>query len=178
MRLSSMIFVLALSPLSLSAQASNGNTAAVFVKPPDTQACPVQLSIDRKPDGAIVKTKGSAAPHGQGLDIAFWKYGASIQQVKAADITVHFYSAAAHAMPAAPSAARAAAPAPETFHLSAGSGTPIVRTSIWTKHPGIVSWVELSHVEFADGTSWQSSAPRECGAAPNLYVPVEAAATR
>jgi hypothetical protein len=169
MRLSSMIFVLALSPLSLSAQASNGNTAAVFVKPPDTQACPVQLSIDRKPDGAIVKTKGSAAPHGQGLDIAFWKYGASIQQVKAADITVHFYSAAAHAMPAAPSAARAAAPAPETFHLSAGSGTPIVRTSIWTKH---------SHVEFADGTSWQSSAPRECGAAPNLYVPVEAAATR
>ena len=177
MRPSSMIFILALSSASLAAQTSTGNAPAVFVKPPVAQACPVQLFVDRKPDGAIVKTDGSPVSHGQGLDIAFAKYGNPIRQVNSADITVHFYPAAAHAIPATPSAANGA-PVTETFHLSGSTGKPILRTSIWTKHPGIVSWVELTHLEFADGTSWQSSAPRQCGAAPNLYVLVDSASTR
>ncbi|HEX9200295.1 MAG TPA: hypothetical protein VF865_12100 [Acidobacteriaceae bacterium] len=177
MRTSSMFLVLLLSSATAGAQTSTSSNPTVLVLPPIASSCPVRLSVDRRPDGRVVQTKSAPAHHGQGLNLGFWKsteLAKSEAQIASADITVHFYPAAAHAIPAAP-ATHNTAPPTETFHLTGHSGEPLLSSSIWTREMAIVSWVELTRLNYADGTSWQSSAPRQCGAAPNLYVLIEAA---
>jgi hypothetical protein len=165
-----MIFVALLSSASLAAQTSTGNSPTILVEPPSSHACPVLLSVDRIPDGAVILTNGAPAPHRQGLTLTFRRPAA---QIVAADITVHFYPASVRAIPAAPGA-KDRAEETQTFYLSSANG-PMLQSSIWTYYTAPVSWVELTRLEFADGTTWQSSAPRQCGAAPSLFVLVDAA---
>jgi hypothetical protein len=106
--------------------------------------------------------------HGQGLNIAF---GRSAAKIASADITVRGYPPTTHIIPATPSLP---AEVTQTFHLTASSGAPLLHSSVWTERMIMIDWVELTRVQFADGTTWQSSAPRQCGAAPSLYVPVTA----
>jgi hypothetical protein len=108
---------------------------------------------------------------GQGLDLTFANPPA---RIVAADITVHFYPASAHVVPAAPSASHDV-PVTQTFHLTPGADKQLLHSSVWTGRQGIVNWVELTRVDYADGTAWQPAAPRQCGAAPSLYVPVDSA---
>jgi hypothetical protein len=51
-----MFFVLILATGSLPAQTSTGNAPAVFTLPPTAQSCPVQLTVNRKSQGAIIQT--------------------------------------------------------------------------------------------------------------------------
>ena len=166
---SSMIFVLLLSSATLTAQTSTGNNPALLVKPPIAQSCPVQFSVDRTPGGAFIKTNGAPAPRGQGLNLTFAKPEV---QIVSADITVHFYSATLRAIPAIPSAPKGST---QTFHLTSGPENSMLHSSIWTKHTAPVSWVELTRLEYANGTTWHSSTPRQCGVAPSLYVLVDSA---
>ncbi|MDP9051970.1 MAG: hypothetical protein M3O31_14820 [Acidobacteriota bacterium] len=55
MRSASILFALLLAASS-PAQTSNGNNPAVLVQPPLASACPVQLHVARRPDGAIIET--------------------------------------------------------------------------------------------------------------------------
>jgi hypothetical protein len=107
--------------------------------------------------------------HGQGLDVTFGKPQA---QIVSADITVHGYPPMAHVIPATPSVPNEVT---ETFHLIASADKPLLHSSIWTQSMIMVNWVELTRLVYADGTTWQPSAPRECGAAPSLYVLVDSA---
>lgn len=212
MRLASTVFALLLTSASLAAQTSAGNSPAILVGPAAANACPVQIHVDRKLDGAIIETGSefqwlrnhSNLPlpdllnalksepgfrnltaesqrekldrvtqlynqqHGAGLDIIF-NHGAAIVS---ADVAIHGYPPAAHIIPADPLRPREVT---ETFHLTSVDGKPLVQSSIWTKQMIMVNWVELTRVEYADGTSWQSSSPRECGAAPSLFVLVDSA---
>jgi hypothetical protein len=113
--------------------------------------------------------------HGQGLDIAFFRRGPWIvePQMVSADVTVHGYPPTTHIIPAAP---YLPAEVTETFRITADSGKALLRSSVWTERMIMINWVELTRVDYADGTSWQSSAPRQCGAAPSLYLPVKAPA--
>jgi hypothetical protein len=63
------------------------------------------------------------------------------------------------------------AEATETFHLAASDGQPLLHPSVWTQHMVVVSWVELTRIDFADGTTWQSSTPRQCSACPQPLRP-------
>ena len=170
MRLSSMFFALLVAPLTLAAQSAPG-TRPVYVQLHSPAACPVGFSVDRKPDGAIIWTKGPhlPAPHGQGLDIIFAKPKA---QIASADIVVHGYPAALHIIPATPSAPSEIT---ETFHLTAADDQPLLHPSVWTAHMVAISWVELTRLDYTDGASWQSSIPRQCSATPSLFVLVDSA---
>ena len=172
MRSSSMIFAVLLSATTLAAQTS-GNSPTVLVEPPMTRACPVLFSVDRVPDGSVILTDGAPAPHRQGLTLTFRGPAATgaATQIVAADISLHFYPATVRAIPAVQGAQGRAEP-PQTFHLTVTNGL-LQHSSIWTDHIAPVSWVELTHVEFADGTTWQSSSPRQCGVAPSLFVLVD-----
>jgi hypothetical protein len=199
MRLSSMFFALLLAPLMLAAQSATGNsspsqtearesdTAAALTLLHNRQAalrnqlaalelrnasaCPVGFSINRKPDAAVIWTNSPnpRAPHGQGLDITFAK---PKSQIASADIVVHGYPAGLHIFPATPSAPSEIT---ETFHLTANADQPLLQPSIWTAHMVAISWVELTGLDYVDGTSWQASTPRQCRAAPSLYVLVDSA---
>jgi hypothetical protein len=168
MRLSSMFFALLFAPLTLSAQYVTGHSSPYRVELRAAPACPVGFSVDRKPDGAVIWTNSPhlREPHGQGLALTFAR---PATQIASADIVVHGYPATLHIILATPSAP---AEITETFHLTASAGLPLLHPSVWTQRMVVVSWVELTRVQFADGTTWQSSAPRQCGASPSLYVPV------
>ena len=111
--------------------------------------------------------------HGQGLDIAFFRRAPWIvaPRIVSADVTIHGYPPTTHIIPATPSLP---AEVTETFHLTADSGKSLLHSSVWTERMIMINWVELIRVDYADGTTWRSSAPRQCGAAPSLYLPVNA----
>lgn len=122
--------------------------------------------------------------HGQGLDIAFFQRapriagapagtGQNASQIVSAEITVRGYPPTTRIIPATPSLPGEVA---ETFHLTASAGAPLFRSSVWTEHMVIINSVELTRVTYANGTTWESSAPRQCAASPSLYVPVAASA--
>jgi hypothetical protein len=108
-------------------------------------------------------------PPGEGLSLTFAQAPA---RIVSADLTMHFYPAPARVIPAAPSAFNDA-PITQTFHLTANSGESLLHSTLRAEHSGIISWVELTRLDYADGASWQSSAPRQCTAAPSLFVPVD-----
>jgi hypothetical protein len=136
-----------------------------------TQHLRTEIFLNRNLEQAIVALNHSELSPGQGLDLTFANPPA---RIVAADITVHFYPASARVVPAAPSASHDV-PTAQTFHLTAGADKPLLHSSVWTGRQGIVNWVELTRVDYADGTIWQPAAPRQCGAAPSLYVPVDSA---
>jgi hypothetical protein len=192
MRHPSMFFVLLFASVALPAQQAPGNTApAATANDRQRQmlqslkdelrmrfearagiACPAGFSVNRRADGAIVFTYANqAVPRGQGLDITFARPSA---RIVSADIVVHGYPASIQAIPATPSAPKDVS---QTFHLIAGPDQPLLHSSVWTEHITAINWVELTRLDYADGSSWQSATPRQCVAAPSLYLPI-AASTR
>jgi hypothetical protein len=129
----------------------------------------VGFFVDRVAAGEVAWT-GSSQPahHGQGLEIAFLRPSA---RIVSADIVVHGYPATVHVIPAT---AQAPEEVTQAFHLAADGDQPLLQSSIWTQHIASIRWVELTRLDYADGTAWQSSAPRQCTAAPSLYRPVAA----
>jgi hypothetical protein len=191
------------APFALFSQQTNGNTATPAASDDRLRqmvqslledqrrqiearagvACPVGFSVNRVAAGAVVWTDSKqAARHGQGLDITFARLfnriagapaGAAkggMAQIVSADIVVHGYPPTTRAIPATPSAPKEVT---ESFHLAPDADQPLLHTSVWTAMTAI-RWVELTRLDYADGTSWQSSTPRECTAAPSLYVPASA----
>ncbi len=107
--------------------------------------------------------------HGQGLTINFKK---PATQIVSADIVVHGSPASVHIIPATPSTPKDVT---ETFHLTSSTGEPLLHPAIWTNHINVVNWVELTRLDYADGTTWQASTPRQCHAAPSLLLLVDSA---
>jgi hypothetical protein len=186
MRLSSIFVALFFAPLTLSAQSMPTPSASqiehlhqdlerqrqmLVTNIRNASSCPVGFSVDRKPDGAIVWTNSPnpRASHGQGVDITFARPKA---QIASADIVVHGYPAGLRIVPAAPSAPSEIT---ESFHLTATADLPLLHPSVWTAHMVAISWVELTRLDYTDGATWQSAAPRQCSAAPSLFVPVDSA---
>jgi hypothetical protein len=198
MRLSSMFFALLLSPFALSAQQATGNTASPAIpndqprlvdkSPMDPQrqqmlqsllaqararaasACPVGFSVNRRANGAVIWTVlGQPTFRSQGVDITFVRPSTKIVS---ADIVVHGYPPTVQAIPATPSAPSEVT---QTFHLTANDDQPLLHSSVWTEHMTAISWVELTRLDYANGTSWQPSAAGQCRATPSLYLLVNSA---
>jgi hypothetical protein len=194
MRHSSMFFALLFAPLALAAQ-----TAAANSSPAQTaqqrqlldqlqqkaqgmrvaglraaSACPVGFSVNQRPDGAVIWTNSTPpTPHGPGLTITFGARGKSAplpSAIVSATITVHGMSQRLRALPVDSSSP--AADATETFSLGGDSGQPLLNPAIWTRSMSAISWVELTQLVYADGTTWHASAQSPCIARPSLFVPV------
>jgi hypothetical protein len=63
----------------------------------------------------------------------------------------------------------------EIFHLTGSLENPLLHPAIRTKDMTAITWVELTKLVLADGTTWESSTPGECVIQPSLYVPVNTA---
>jgi hypothetical protein len=137
-------------------------------------SCPVKLTVDRRPQGAFAQVdRSSLAKHVQKLNISF---GESASPMAAADIVVQGYPVGGQMIPAD------GFPVPkevtETFHLTARDGHPLTGSNIWTDHIAVVNRIELTHIQYADGATWQSSSSSRCSAVPSLFLLVNSAATR
>ena len=162
MRISPLVLAALFSPVALFAQSST-----VFTLPPMAKACPVKFSADRQVVGATMQVKTPAGEHGQGLRITF-----DSKEVKAVEVVVHGYGDAVRAMPAKQSRDGNMT---ETFRLTAGGAQALTNPSLWTKKMVAISWVELTRIDFAGGTSWTPKDDTQCVARPSLYVPVDSA---
>lgn len=168
MRPSPLLLMLLLSSIGLAAQPAN--TPAIFVAPPASQSCPVSFSADRQPYGGIVNVDRGATFPGQGLQINFLR-SASAAILKV-DVKLHGLTPGVRMSPASADT-RKAVQTTETFHLAASEGSPLVHSSVSTKRLASVDWVELTRIEFANGTTWQPSAESRCVVAPSLLVLVD-----
>jgi hypothetical protein len=170
MQPSSIILMLLLVPSGLAAQSTPNRTAAVFTTPPTSESCPVNFSVERKPNSGMVMVKGAAASHGQGLQINFIALPESA--ILKVHITVHGMTPGVRVIPAS-SRIATRDDATETFVLSAEPDSPLLHPAIWTKRLNAVTWVELTRIEYANGTTWQASQQSRCAAAPSLLVLVD-----
>jgi len=173
MRSSSLFLMLLLAPPALVAQTSAGSTSAVFTAPPASQACPINFSVKRTPNSGLVAVDHPNAPGeppAQGLELNFRNPPPS--PIVKAEITVHGMSGV-HMVPAA---AQKGSDSTETFVLAASEDSPLLHPSIWTTKVNAVAWLELTRIEYANGTTWQSSAESRCTAAPSLLVLVDSVA--
>jgi hypothetical protein len=121
-----------------------------------------------------------------GLDLNIAPMGS--QPITAIDILVHGFSNRPHLTGASqlPDAVPPAAQNPnglgnsqpaaieptESFHISRDGAGSSIRTSIVAKGMMGISWLEVTRVEFADGSAWQPTSDAKCRFAPSLYVPV------
>ena len=162
MRLSPLVLATLFSPAVLLAQ-----NPAVLVLPPVAKACPVKFSADRQVVGATMQVNTPTGEHGQGLRINF-----ESKEVTAVEVVVHGYGDSVQAMPAKQSRDGNVT---ETFRLTAHGAEALTNPSLWTKKIVAISWVELTRIDFASGTSWAPKNGAQCTARPSLYVPVDLA---
>lgn len=134
-------------------------------------SCPVRFSVDRNSEGALIQADGRAlAHHGPRLNITLEN---SQTRIASADLVAYGYPAGAHIFPATPSVPQEVS---ETFHITAGAGLPLVESPVWTDRLAVVNRLEITRIDYADGTSWQPSAYSHCTASPSLFVLVNATA--
>ena len=178
MRPSSMIFVLLFASASLAAHAQADASHLLFVRPPASQACPVALSATREPSGPLHSVESTPTPRGQGLQINF--AGSTNLAIVKADILVHGVSTPGRegmiltgpAPGSGYSSVKTGRYSTESIQVVGTAGEPVLHPLVWTKSMSAINWLELTRLEYADGTVWQASADSRCVAAPSLFVPV------
>lgn len=105
---------------------------------------------------------------GQSVQISFKTSPSAIVGV---DLTVHGVSMSPRMSPAAQSSR--ASDLSQTFHLSGSEAAPVLQSALSTQQPMVVTWVELTQIDYAGGASWQKSSTSRCAAAPSLFVLVD-----
>ena len=110
----------------------------------------------------------SGNPVGQNVQIRFKQSPSAIVGV---DLTVHGVSMSARMTPTAQFSRESELS--EVFHLSGSSVEPVLESALRTQKPMIITWVELSRIDYASGASWEKSSTSRCSAAPSLYVLVD-----
>jgi hypothetical protein len=122
---------------------------------------------------AVNRPGALSALGSQGVQVTFDKSLSS--GVLKVDLTVHGLSPRGRMIPTALAAAKDDSDSTETFQFSGSSDAPLLSSSVWTKQMSAVTWVELTRIEFTNGTVWQESATARCAAAPSLFVLVNSA---
>ena len=177
----SMILPLLLSlAMPLAAQSPVPNARSQYRFPPDRMACPVDLRADRRASVVSREVDGKAIPTGQGLVLHFRAFSGAAsttpegtavtphRNITSADIVVHGQSAAVIAQPL--TIPKRSTELTETFHLSGSATDPLLEKSLWTSRIHGITWIELTRVDFSDGSSWQRTISSECRIEPSLFV--------
>jgi hypothetical protein len=134
-------------------------------------ACPVDLRVDRRAGVISREVDGKPIPTGQGVALHF--INTAERRVISADITVHGHAGAVVAQPLTIASANTTSELTQDFHLVASAGDPLSEKTLWTEKINGITWVELTHVAFSDGTAWQRSIAGECRITPSLFVLVK-----
>lgn len=171
MRVISLPMILLLASTSMLAQANAGTAPTVLTAPPTSQACPVTFYAKRT-GGLVVRyaKDGHQEPDGQGLQLTFSRQDAP--KIEKTVVTVHGLSAQGGVLPVHTNTNEDIS---ETFILERHAGATSLDTSeIWTHKIGPARWVELTQIDYADGSVWQQSKESKCITEPDLFLLVTA----
>lgn len=173
MRTPPMLMILLLASGSIFAQAKTDPSTATLTPSLPSQGCPVNFYAKRTGGLVVHYAKdGHQDPTGQGLDLAFSKNDAS--RIEKIIVTVHGMSAQGDVLPVRNNSSSDIA---ETFILERHPGATTLDSEIWTRKIGPVRWVELTQIEFANGSVWQKSKESKCITEPSPLLLVDATAS-
>jgi len=173
---SAVLIAVLLSSATLVAQTGMHGTTALFTAGPASESCPVNFFVDRAPAPVVRAFVGEnpSTRSSLGLEMNLARSGAS--RVVKATVTVHGPSGQARLMPAA-TTPHTNADRTETFELRNDADLQgQLRQSVWLKKLNAVSWVDLTAIEYADGSTWHASHLSQCSAVPSKLLPVNAVA--
>jgi len=130
--------------------------------------CPVNFSVERKPIGSIIQTDGKQLRRsGQGVQINFHPSDAA--RIVRASVVVHGLSGRATMLPIT----QANNKVTQSFDLQRKNGKQLATRELWPKSMAVVESVEITSLEFADGSTWHASDASRCSSSPSLYLPVD-----
>lgn len=177
--LSLQFLVLALGCRVLSAQSPASGSGAILIAPPSSLNCPIGISVERRSQSEVARIRQDAKPKfapGQGLDLIF--RNSAHPAINAVDLTVHAYSLQSRPIPAAAATLSGGNMVTRTFHLHPSSERTTPHSNIWVSDISTIGWIELTSIEYSDGTSWHQSAESRCSATPGVMLVGSTAAPR
>jgi hypothetical protein len=136
--------------------------------------CPVALRAQRGTGSGLVRTHGLRhhAPDGIAQQLHMTFTNRMPKNAIGVTLTIHGRTAAFHRMPAAPSAPDSSdGTITRTVHLyltldpNANASADLTLKSFTA-----VDRIDLDAIDYADGSSWQSSAAQACHIAPDLLM--------
>lgn len=172
---SAVLIAVLLSSATLVAQTGTHGTTALFTPGPASESCPVNFFVNRAPAPVVrmLAKENQPTRSSLGLEMNLARSGAS--RVVKAIVTVHGPSGQARLMPAA--TINTNADRTETFELrNDAAAQSELRQAVWLKKMNAVSWVDLTAIEYADGSTWHASHLSQCRAVPSKLLPVNAVA--
>ena len=145
--------------------ASPSQTMPTLLKPPVvSEGCPISFFAERRPIGLVgYASDTEARRHHTGVELTFKR--SETPRIVSASVTVHGTSARPRITPAGTNPDEDLT---ETFDLERQAGTPTLQTTeLWMKKLANVRWVELTGLEYVDGSAWHPSSTSRCNATPN-----------
>ncbi len=143
------------------------------------KTCPINLYAQRQSPLVLWSASEAARPSpsrpspAQGLHVTL--NSIDTPPIESIDATLHGLSTSPRVLPTAPSPT---ADITKDFHLQRKAGEKgLTSFNLWMSHVGVLRWVDVTSITYADGTSWHSPQPSLCRAIPSPFLLVDALAT-
>ncbi len=162
------------APMLAFAAPSGPASKANLVLPPESEGCPIGLSVERRSPTEFVNTAES--PHradSQRIRLTFTPLDSP--GIRTVDLTVHAFSNKGQILPAA---TRSSSGIDRSFQISGPASSGLSQKDLWVERVGGVTSVELNSITYVDGSVWHRTAESSCRAVPSNLVLVDLTATR
>lgn len=138
------------------------------------QSCPINLFAERQ-SGLTLERATDAAKTGpsQSLHVTSQSLHVTVSRTDTPEIvsleaTLHGLSPEAQIVPAA---AKTPGDIAKTFHLERKPGEPTLTAfTLRMSRAGVLRWVDVTSITYADGTTWNSPQPSLCRAIPSPFL--------
>ena len=165
MRFALGILTMFLATGSVVAQEKPQSATAILTTPLVNEGCPVNFSAQRRSGTELRWAKDSEAKiSGTGMELTFIHKDAS--RIAKAQVTLRGWAGGPRVVPLSGNADDDAV---ELFQIQKGHDGRL-RTAIWPRKMTYVQWVDLTQIEYTDGTIWNSSATSRCRVEPNRFL--------
>ncbi|NYF79177.1 hypothetical protein [Granulicella arctica] len=166
MRNASFLAILLLASASLLAQQNTTSSPTIFIIPPLNAGCPIDFTAQRRSKFELLPINAGQLKLKQWVQLSFSQ--SNISKVARIRVTAHGFSDKLRAIPAN---AIFGEDVTENFQLEHQPGEVGLFTSyLQTHNMGGVLWVEITGIDYADGSVWQRSKASQCRATPSGYL--------
>jgi len=144
----------------------NSSQSTVLILPLNTGSCPVMMRAQHLADGSMVKTRDAHPPGvGQWLHLSF--ASTDSKEIDQARITVHGFSGQPR-MAQAQTSRNDSTDATKTLTLAWGPRPGnVVSRDVWLPGLAAVESIDLTYVNYSDGSEWRAGSGAACRIAPD-----------
>ncbi len=170
MRDLSLLSILFLAAASVPAQSNHDRFAAVLTAPVESRECPIGFYAKRQ-SGLVERAirSGKQDGFGQRLQLTFDHLQAP--GIAKASVTIYGVSGNVAYTPVAHTDRNG--DVSEIFSLERRAGAVSLQNSeVWTRKIQAVRWVELTEIDYVNGSEWHKTKESQCRVEPSLLLEV------